>query len=40
MVIEVDGTDLPEETPVFVRGIECRAQEARFGGIVIQPVEA
>jgi hypothetical protein len=29
-----------EKTPLFARGIECRAQEHRFGGVVVQPLEA
>jgi len=29
-----------EAFPLFARGIECRAQEYRFGGVVVQPLEA
>jgi hypothetical protein len=29
-----------EELPLFVRGVECRAREHRFGGVVVQPIEA
>jgi DNA polymerase-3 subunit epsilon len=29
-----------EKLPLFVRGIECRAREHRFGGVVVQPLEA
>lgn len=27
-----------DDTPIFVDGIECWAREARFGGVVVQPV--
>ena len=30
----------PEEMPLFAKGVECRAQEHRFGGVVVQPLEA
>ena len=30
----------PEEIPLYCNGVECRAREHRFGGVVIQPVEA
>jgi hypothetical protein len=29
-----------ENFPLFVRGVECRAQEHRIGGVVVQPVDA
>jgi hypothetical protein len=29
-----------EKMALFAKGIECRAQEHRFGGVVVQPVEA
>ena len=29
-----------ENEALFIRGVECRAQEHRFGGVVIQPAEA
>ena len=35
LLIEVDGKNVPEDTPLFARGIECRAKEAYFGGVVI-----
>jgi len=28
-----------EELPLFVRGVECRAREHRFGGVVVVPIE-
>jgi hypothetical protein len=40
LVIEVEGKKLPEHTPVYIKGIQCHARESRFGGVVIQPVEA
>lgn len=30
----------PEEMPLFSNGVECRAAEHRFGGVVVQPLEA
>jgi guanosine-3',5'-bis(diphosphate) 3'-pyrophosphohydrolase len=30
----------PEEMPLFCNGVECRAREHRFGGVVVQPVGA
>jgi hypothetical protein len=30
----------PEEMPLFSNEIECRATEHRFGGVVVQPLEA
>jgi hypothetical protein len=38
--IDMSGKILAEDTALFVNGIECQAREARFGGIVIQPVTA
>jgi len=38
--IDFGDTQLPEDTPLFVNGIECQAREAHLGGIVIQPVAA
>jgi len=29
-----------EMMPLFVDGVECRAREHRFGGVVVQPLEA
>jgi hypothetical protein len=29
-----------EKLPLYVKGIECRAREHRFGGVVVQPLEA
>ena len=29
-----------EATPLFARGVACRAREARFGGVVVQPAAA
>lgn len=29
-----------EALPLFIDRIECRAQEHRFGGVVVQPVQA
>jgi len=29
-----------EKLPLYAKGIECRAREHRFGGVVVQPVEA
>jgi hypothetical protein len=29
-----------ENVPLYVRGLECRAREHRFGGVVVQPVVA
>ena len=29
-----------EEIPLFANGVECRAREHHFGGVVIQPIEA
>lgn len=29
-----------ETLPLFASGIECRAREHRFGGVVVQPVQA
>ena len=29
-----------EKLPLFVKGVECRAREHRFGGVVVQPLEA
>ena len=29
-----------EKLPLFVDGVECRAREHRFGGVVVQPLEA
>jgi hypothetical protein len=40
LVIEVAGQELPEDTPIYARGVECRAREGHIGGIVVQPVEA
>ena len=31
---------LPETTAIFWKEIECLAREARFGGTVVQPLEA
>jgi hypothetical protein len=31
---------LAERLPLFVKGIECRAREHRFGGVVLQPAGA
>ena len=28
-----------EKLPLFANGIECRAREHRFGGVVVQPLE-
>jgi hypothetical protein len=28
-----------EDLPLYANGIECRAREHRFGGVVVQPVE-
>ena len=33
------GSDA-ENLPLFVNGIECRAREHRFGGVVVQPIDA
>ena len=30
----------PEEMPLFCNGVECRAREHRFGGVVVQPLGA
>jgi hypothetical protein len=30
----------PEMMPLFCRGVECRAREHRFGGVVVQPLDA
>ena len=30
----------PASQPIFCNGIECRARQARFGGVVVQPLEA
>lgn len=30
----------PEEMPLFCKEVECRAREHRFGGVVVQPVQA
>jgi hypothetical protein len=30
----------PEEMPLFCNGVECRAREHRFGGVVVQPLKA
>jgi hypothetical protein len=30
----------PEMMPLFCQGVECRAREYRFGGVVVQPLEA
>ena len=38
--VEAGGDTLPREAPLFVNGIEYRAREARFGGVVVQRVEA
>ena len=38
--ISVGDTVLSKDAKLFVNGIECRAREARFGGVVVQPVEA
>lgn len=35
-----DAGSLPPGGECFVRGVRCRAEEGRFGGIVIQPVTA
>ena len=32
----VEGT-AAETLPLFCDGVECRAREARFGGVVVQP---
>jgi hypothetical protein len=29
-----------EKLPLYARGTECRAREHRFGGVVVQPLEA
>jgi hypothetical protein len=29
-----------ENLPLYAKGIECRAREHRFGGAVVQPLEA
>ena len=34
-----DGSEVPDGHVCFVRGVRCRAGEARFGGIVIEPDE-
>ena len=41
----VAGADMREEgdaaaLPLFCDGVECRAREARFGGVVVQPLAA
>jgi hypothetical protein len=28
-----------EHLPLYANGIECRAREHRFGGVVVQPLE-
>lgn len=33
-----DGSEVPDGHECFVRGVRCRADEGRFGGIVVQPV--
>lgn len=38
--IRASQSTLPKDTRLFVNGIECRAREARFGGIVVQPLAA
>ena len=30
----------PEDMPLFCKGLECRATEHRFGGVVLQPLSA
>ena len=30
----------PEDLPLFSNGVECRAGEHRFGGVVVQPLDA
>ena len=38
-VINKNGTEIiGTQNKCFVKGILCRAQEARFGGIVISPI--
>ena len=36
--VYTDTNEQYPETICFINGIKCRADEARFGGIVIQPV--
>jgi hypothetical protein len=33
-------TDDAENFPLYANGIECRARQYRFGGVVVQPLEA
>ena len=34
------STDDAENFPLYAKRIECRAREYRFGGVVVQPLEA
>jgi GTP diphosphokinase / guanosine-3',5'-bis(diphosphate) 3'-diphosphatase len=38
--LENEMVGSPEEMPLFCSGVECRAREHRFGGVVVQPVRA
>ena len=29
-----------EELPLYANGLECRAGQHRFGGVVVQPIDA
>lgn len=33
-------SEAAENFPLYANGIECRAREYRFGGVVVQPLEA
>ena len=37
---ETLASDDAEHLSLYVGGLECRAQEHRFGGVVVQPVDA
>jgi len=36
--VYIGSQQLYSKTECFINGIKCKAQEARFGGIVIQPI--
>lgn len=36
--VMVDGVEVESGHPVFVKGVACKASEAYFGGIVIEPI--
>jgi ADP-ribosyl-[dinitrogen reductase] hydrolase len=37
--IRADDAVLPKDASLFASGVECRVREARFGGVVVQPLE-